>query len=165
MPGRPRNVEKLRKNNAKPTVSPETDASRTCAAGCGPNKCWRSCASVAITSEESFSAAARPRINSRSRGTSATVAGRISMFVESAMKLLCQLDFRLAPLPQKMSPAPHSLLIRLTSASGHEIKRIASVAEPAPHTPEHFAALLLLAGGRILGAGILRVALAAGAGL
>src|SRR5215813_4924053 len=63
MPGRPKKVEKLCRNKAKPTTATPSSAINTSALGVGPKRWSRSSASVNVTSCESRSYSASSRIN------------------------------------------------------------------------------------------------------
>src|SRR5438445_12883464 len=87
MPGRPRKVEKLWKNSAKPTAWPSSSASRTSAYCRSPNSAVASRSSVITTSCSSFSKRASPRISSAMTGTSVRVAGRMLTVMRGPRKI------------------------------------------------------------------------------
>src|SRR4051794_25624739 len=79
MPGRPRKVEKLWKNSAKPTASPASDsAMSTSAYGREPNRCVCSTARSSTTSWARCSYAASAPISSTIVSRSLGTAGRIT---------------------------------------------------------------------------------------
>src|ERR1700694_3449910 len=90
MPGRARKVEKLWKKSAKAIGSSDSSAIKVSAYRVGPKRFLASSSSVIVTSCASFSKRASPRIRSAMAGTSAAVAGRMTITWRTSFGTIAQ---------------------------------------------------------------------------